>query len=314
MSDALDPTPAPTADPAAPDQPPPSDTRDGPRFRIPPWAGLALCAACLVGFAWLGWRFLGPTAAGGRLEPLPRDPNDQVVASGWGRRSRWEVTGGMGKVIITRPVGAADVTFRFDWSDTAFFMTPEQVKVLSAVEQIVDKDPAGWTAKLGLSDAQTAALEAVRGRRNDGLQLDPADEQTLRKLFAAYDAAEKAVDKADKVAADAAKAAAANTPPAARPPRPAGGGPRRGPGGGPGGPPAAGSPRRPEDEARQAAVDRLCEAVEDIVRKKVAPVRRITADRVAVAKAALTADQWRKYDQLSNRPDAPPEGKGQRGR
>ena len=234
---------------------------------------MVIILVCFGALGYAGWKFWGPAAAASRLEVLPRDPEDSVKAS-WGS---WTIYGGMGQVVVAPKRGgdakAPDYKLTFDFARD--YLTPEQKAVLEAVREIVDKNPAKWKALLGLTSEQFAALEAVRRRNDEGKQLDPSDEQRLKALFAEYEplakAARKAEDKAEKERAEKEKTAGGSNP------TPAKGG--RGPGQGAGRPAALATP---EGKAAREAEEKLCDAVEDVVRKKVpaaAPRRRRTRRR-----------------------------------
>ena len=272
----------------------------GPPVRkVPGWVTVAAILACLGGAGWLAWTLWSRPASGTRVETLPRDPGDYVKrenANEWTVRvapDRRDVA--LAVVTISRkpgePAGEGppDVVFAIRPERQKELLAPEQIEVLTALKAVVDGEPR--YAGLGLSAEQMSQLAAIRERRLVPLKLDPSDEQRIRTLFAAYEPLERAAGQAMSAAVEV---------------RDAGDPARR---------QAADRAQADKLEAVRRAEDDLCEAAEDVTRRKVPLFRKDAAERAAAARAVFTPEQWKKVQELkAAAPDpAPRRGRG-RGR
>jgi hypothetical protein len=158
---------------------------------MPAWLSTVIILSCLAlagGVARWYWR-------GGwsdNIVMLDHNPGDGVHASPR-TKNQWEATAGPAAAkIIRNHAGKLDVSFFYKRKD---FLSPEQIKLLTAAKQIADDRRI--QEDLGITPAQAQALASVR----DGAKLETTDAEKQR-ITEAFLAWEKAAGEAAKNTAD----------------------------------------------------------------------------------------------------------------
>jgi hypothetical protein len=245
---------------------------------IPLWASVLIIVACLAGGAWLVWAFVIGGGTGDRIVVLDHAPGDGVSKTA---RDAWRIKAGTAGAQVTQKEGGGyDVDFFFERYE---FLAPEEVDVLSRIRRIT-RDKSVATA-LQVTPAQMQQLQDIRAKAK--LVMPDAERQQIVDHFPAYLQAEAAAEQA-RSALNRAEAAA----------RQAARGPEKDRQSADNAVTAARDESERLESARRKASVPLIKAVEQTAQKLLPGAKQSGSQRAALAKSVLSADQWKKFDQM----------------